>query len=98
LVGLIASAALSANAQRASQANVQELADRWVVAYNKHDRAALGALYTGNGRLMMHGAPTIVMSSAVTLSTAAASPGTRNTATNVTAITGHERVLLTDLS
>jgi ketosteroid isomerase-like protein len=60
LIGLITGAALSANAQRASQADVQELADRWVVAYNKHDRAALGALYTGNGRLMMHGAPTIV--------------------------------------
>ncbi len=52
--------ALSAAAQRATQADVQTLADRWVRAYNKHDRAALGALYTENARLMMHGAATIV--------------------------------------
>jgi ketosteroid isomerase-like protein len=38
---------------------VQTLADRWVQAYNKHDRDALGAVYTDNARLMMHGAPTI---------------------------------------
>jgi uncharacterized protein (TIGR02246 family) len=38
---------------------VQTLADRWTRAYNKHDRAALGAVYTDRGRLMMHGAPTI---------------------------------------
>ena len=31
----------SASAQRASQADVQTLADTWARAYNKHDRAAL---------------------------------------------------------
>jgi uncharacterized protein (TIGR02246 family) len=51
--------AFSAMAQRASQADVQELADRWTVAYNKHDRAALGALYTDGARLMMHGSTTV---------------------------------------
>jgi uncharacterized protein (TIGR02246 family) len=56
---LAAVVAFSASAQRASPTDVQELADRWVSAYNKHDRAALGALYTNNARLMMHGAPTI---------------------------------------
>jgi uncharacterized protein (TIGR02246 family) len=49
----------SAAAQRASQADVQELADRWASAYNKHDRAALGALYADSARLTMHGATTI---------------------------------------
>jgi uncharacterized protein (TIGR02246 family) len=58
-IGVIALAALAADAQRASQADVQELADRWAVAYNRHDRAALGALYTDDARLMMHGAPTL---------------------------------------
>ena len=38
---------------------VQTLADRWTQAYNKHDRAALSAIYTQRARLMMHGAPTI---------------------------------------
>jgi len=57
-LGLTA-AAFSASAQRATGADVQELADRWTSAYNKHDRAALGALYTDGARLMMHGATTI---------------------------------------
>lgn len=57
-VGAAAVAAFGAHAQRASQADVRELADRWAVAYNKHDRAALGALYTDNARLMMHGSST----------------------------------------
>jgi ketosteroid isomerase-like protein len=52
-------AAFAASAQRATQADVQELADRWASSYNKHDRAALGALYTDGARLMMHGATTI---------------------------------------
>ena len=55
----LATAAFSAAAQRATQADVQELADRWASAYNKHDRAALGGLYTDGARLMMHGATTI---------------------------------------
>jgi uncharacterized protein (TIGR02246 family) len=42
-----------------SDNEVQTLADRWVQAYNKHDRNALSAVYTDNAKLMMHGAPTI---------------------------------------
>jgi uncharacterized protein (TIGR02246 family) len=38
---------------------VQEMANRWVQAYNRHDRNALGALYARDAKLMMHGAPTI---------------------------------------
>ena len=52
-------AAFAAGAQRASQDDVQALAERWAAAYNKHDRAALGAVYTDTARLMMHGATTI---------------------------------------
>jgi ketosteroid isomerase-like protein len=50
---------LSASAQRATQDDVQALADRWASAYNKHDRTALGATYSEGARLMMHGATTI---------------------------------------
>jgi ketosteroid isomerase-like protein len=57
-LGLTA-ASLAAAAQRAAPSDVQELADRWTSAYNKHDRAALGAVYADGARLMMHGAPTI---------------------------------------
>src|SRR5690606_3405630 len=42
-----------------AQIGVQGLADRWVQAYNRHDAAALGELYTEDARLMMHGSPTI---------------------------------------
>jgi len=52
-IALVASFAASA------QGNVQALADRWVEAYNKHDRTALGALYTDDALLMMHGASTV---------------------------------------
>jgi uncharacterized protein (TIGR02246 family) len=55
---LAALVAFSSAAQRATQADVQALAERWTSAYNKHDRAALGAVYTDGARLMMHGAPT----------------------------------------
>ena len=41
-----------------AQEDIQELADKWVAAYNKHDKNALGALYTENAALMMHGGPT----------------------------------------
>jgi uncharacterized protein (TIGR02246 family) len=51
--------ALSAAAQRATRADVHTLADSWATAYNRHDRRALGAVYTENARLMMHGATTI---------------------------------------
>jgi uncharacterized protein (TIGR02246 family) len=53
---LLASTALSAMAQD----DVQGLADRWMQAYNRHDKNAIGALYAESGRLMMHGSPTIV--------------------------------------
>jgi uncharacterized protein (TIGR02246 family) len=43
-----------------SSADVQSLANRWVEAYNEHDRAALAAVYMPDARLMMHGAPTFV--------------------------------------
>jgi uncharacterized protein (TIGR02246 family) len=55
LCSMLALAAVAAHAQ----SNVQVLADRWVAAYNTHDRAALGAIYTEDARLMMHGSPTI---------------------------------------
>ena len=42
-----------------AQDTVQQLADRWVAAYNKHDRSALGAVYADDAQLMMHGAATI---------------------------------------
>lgn len=58
-------ATFSAAAQRASQADVQELAERWATAYNKHDRAALGAVYGDDARLMMHGATTIAGRAAI---------------------------------
>lgn len=57
-VGLLA-AAFSASAQRAIRADVQQLADRWASAYNRHERAALGGLYADGAELMMHGATTI---------------------------------------
>ena len=39
--------------------DVQMLADRWVEAYNNHDRAALSAVYASDAALMMHGGPGI---------------------------------------
>jgi uncharacterized protein (TIGR02246 family) len=46
--------------QDRTDSEVQAIADRWTMAYNKHDRAALESLYTDNALLMMHGAPTYV--------------------------------------
>lgn len=48
-----------AYAQTSVATNVQMLADRWVQAYNNHDRAALAAVYEQDAALMMHGRPTI---------------------------------------
>jgi ketosteroid isomerase-like protein len=45
--------------ETAAAVEVQTLADDWVNAYNRHDRAALTALYEPDAALMMHGAPTI---------------------------------------
>jgi uncharacterized protein (TIGR02246 family) len=52
---LVATLALAS----AAEDPVQALAKKWTDAYNAHDRAALGALYTDNAHLMMHGDPTI---------------------------------------
>jgi uncharacterized protein (TIGR02246 family) len=38
---------------------VQRLADQWTQAYNAGNKAALSALYTDDGRLYLHGHPTI---------------------------------------
>jgi uncharacterized protein (TIGR02246 family) len=54
---MLASLAFAAHAQTDNA--VQNLANRWATAYNQHDREALGALYTEDAHLMMHGAPTI---------------------------------------
>lgn len=48
-----------------AQSNVQNLAERWVQAYNRHDPAALGALYAEDAKLMMHGSPTIAGRSSI---------------------------------
>lgn len=40
-------------------ADIQVLAERWTEAYNRHDAAALAAVYAPDAQLMMHGAPTI---------------------------------------
>ena len=37
----------------------QQLADQWTLAYNKHDRATLSALYADDANVMMHGGKTI---------------------------------------
>jgi uncharacterized protein (TIGR02246 family) len=46
-------------AETASATDVQQLADRWVEAYNNHDRTALAGVYETDAALMMHGGPTI---------------------------------------
>jgi uncharacterized protein (TIGR02246 family) len=38
---------------------VQQLANRWTEAYNRRNAAALGALYTEDARLYLHGSPTV---------------------------------------
>ncbi len=39
---------------------VQDLADKWVTAYNAHDKKALGKVYTQDAQLYLHGSPRIV--------------------------------------
>jgi uncharacterized protein (TIGR02246 family) len=58
--GATAVALAIAAASAAAQDDIQALADRWALAYNDYDRAALGAVYTPDAELMMHGTPTIV--------------------------------------
>jgi uncharacterized protein (TIGR02246 family) len=55
---IAAVAALTALGVQAQSDEVQALADRWTEAYNTHDRETLGALYTEDAYLMMHGGPT----------------------------------------
>ena len=55
MVIFLASSGLPAQAP----VDAQELADRWVAAYNDHDGDALSALYTESAELTAHGAPTL---------------------------------------
>ncbi|MGD8325194.1 MAG: nuclear transport factor 2 family protein [Gammaproteobacteria bacterium] len=48
-----------------AQVDIQQLADQWVAAYNRHDREQLAALYTDDARLMVHGSPTVTGRSAI---------------------------------
>ena len=48
-----------------AQEDVQQLADRWVAAYNSHDRDALADLYSDDARLMVHGSPTVAGRAAI---------------------------------
>jgi uncharacterized protein (TIGR02246 family) len=48
-----------------AQATIRDLAAKWAKAYNDHDRAALGAIYTDDARLMMHGSPTLAGRAAI---------------------------------
>ncbi len=57
-IGLACLVALGATAAHA-ESDVQQLADKWVKAYNAHDRNALEAVYAPDAKLMMHGAETI---------------------------------------
>jgi uncharacterized protein (TIGR02246 family) len=56
---------LAASFSASAQMSVQDLADRWVRAYNTHDRTALGALYTADARLMVHGTSTVAGRSSI---------------------------------
>jgi uncharacterized protein (TIGR02246 family) len=48
-----------------AQVDIQQLADRWVAAYNIHDRSALAQLYTADARLMVHGSATVTGRSSI---------------------------------
>jgi uncharacterized protein (TIGR02246 family) len=63
--GSLAAALLAIAWAAQAQTSIQELADRWATAYNRHDQEALGALYTADARLMVHGAPTIAGRSSI---------------------------------
>lgn len=65
----VAALALAIGAQGAALGqygdSVQELANRWTEAYNSHDAEALGALYTENAHLYVHGQPSYVSRDAI---------------------------------
>lgn len=43
-----------------AQDEVQDLANKWVAAYNSFDGDALGGLYTENAHLYVHGSPMLI--------------------------------------
>ena len=45
--------------QAHAQMDTQQLADRWVAAYNSHDRDALANVYSADAKLMVHGSRTV---------------------------------------
>ena len=62
LLRMIAAAgfvALTAGVVAGAQ-EVQELADRWTEAYNSHDEEALGALYSEDAHVYVHGQPSYI--------------------------------------
>lgn len=59
VAALTACLALAYSVQTHAQIDTQQLADQWVAAYNSHDREALAGIYTGDAKLMVHGAPTV---------------------------------------
>jgi uncharacterized protein (TIGR02246 family) len=61
-VCMIAAAGLAAltTGVAAGAQSVQDLANRWTEAYNSHDADALGALYTDDAQVYVHGQPSYV--------------------------------------
>jgi uncharacterized protein (TIGR02246 family) len=67
---MLAKAALAACLSMAAcaasaQVDIQQLADQWVSAYNRHDREQLAQLYTTDAKLMVHGSPTVTGRAAI---------------------------------
>lgn len=58
VLGLTAAQAQEPAAPSQTQ-EVQQLADRWTQAYNSNSKSTLGALYTEDARLYLHGHPTV---------------------------------------
>ena len=54
---LVASFALVGRAQ---DDIIRELTQKWTGAYNTHDRAAIGALYAADARVMLHGGASVI--------------------------------------
>ncbi len=59
IVTLAATMTCAALVAGAAGADVDQLAQRWTKAYNNHDRAAVGALYTESAHLYLHGRPSV---------------------------------------
>ena len=58
--GSLAMGLLALASAALAQSDVQALADKWAQAYNTHDRAALGALYADDARVMATGSPSTI--------------------------------------